>query len=279
MEYNYNNEIEETANIEGRTYENMEHQFDEGETTRPQLDDALSTGVDMTPIISQETPPHRLKQSKKVKNNRKNKSNHIKEERKKEVSEEPTVKNLFLITDRDSEGLGEALKDYGIYPVGIYHHIVNAKNDIIMHEEKSRIIIIDSGTGRFTGSTARREIVDLLDISDEDNNVTVFYTDEALREETQQSNKVRDDVEWIQYNSSIQLIYYLKANGNERYEFNGQTEVEKSEEDTGVWLRESRNVIEEMSQNLDRSIDLVDIREMLSGSSGDNPITAYKISV
>ena len=82
-----------------------------------------------------------------------------------------------------------------------------------MQVEPFRVIVIDSGTGRFTNMGARKELIDLLGICDTDTRITVFYTDSAIKTDVELSDEVEDKkINWYKYRSTPDIVAHILQN-------------------------------------------------------------------
>lgn len=129
---------------------------------------------------------------------------------------------LYIITDKKMPGILSYFRDYGIKVSRIFTRIDNildengdiveegAKDTVLMQVEPSRIVFIDTGTGRFTNMSARKALVDLIGISDTDTQVSIFYTDSVIEGEI--SNNINIDIskiEWHKYRSTADVLANL----------------------------------------------------------------------
>ena len=134
---------------------------------------------------------------------------------------------LYIISDKKQPGLINYFRECGLKVSNVFSDITTAKNSIIMQSMPTRIVIIDSGMGKFTTATMRSELIDMLGISDEQNRTTVFYTDSALKVDTMSSlGKAGKVIDWIVY-SSTHVVAATILNYNESYVY----DMEESGED------------------------------------------------
>ena len=124
---------------------------------------------------------------------------------------------MFVIIDRNVDGLLEYFRQSGVNVSNIFYDITEAKNEVLMQTEPLRIVIIDTGLGKFTTTTMRGELIDMLGISDEQNRTSVFYTDSVLKVDTLRSlGKSGKAIDWNKYESTA-LVAATLLRYNEEY--------------------------------------------------------------
>ena len=110
---------------------------------------------------------------------------------------------LYIIADKKENGLTTYFRECGIKVSSVYDDITEAKNAVLMQSLPTRIVIIDSGKGKFTLTKVREEIIDMLGISDEQNKTTVFFTDSVIKVDTMRAlGKAAKQIDWLQYKST-----------------------------------------------------------------------------
>lgn len=137
---------------------------------------------------------------------------------------------LHILTDRSIPGLMTFFNEKGLNVKKIYSDIAELRDEILMSTEPARIVIIDTGTGKFSLVGARKNIIDLMGISDEEEmRVIVFYTDSVIMSEAQLSEKLDTvDIEWVKYQSTSHVIMtMLMKLDSEEYIRDGVCETEK----------------------------------------------------
>ena len=126
---------------------------------------------------------------------------------------------LYVIMDKHVDGTLEFFRNFGLNVSRIFNNISDARDVLMMQIQPSRIVVVDTGTGRFTSMTSRKELIDLMGISDEENKTTVFYSDSVIKKEIEYAKEVEDKyIEWIKYTStSMVLATLLQYSMSERY--------------------------------------------------------------
>ena len=123
-------------------------------------------------------------------------------------SSEPTDRVLYIVADKILPGELDYFRCHNAKVSRIFHNIDDASSVMIMQVSKCKLVIIESGTGRFTNMTARNAIVDLLGLSsDVDVDIDVFYTDSALKSQIEENDKVNNnDINWYDFKSTPDVL-------------------------------------------------------------------------
>lgn len=118
--------------------------------------------------------------------------------------------DLYLVSDKVVPGLLEYLNDCGLAVTDIFDGVEPLKNTLLLQSSRARIVIIDSGTGRFISPNVRKELVDIIGMNDENLQFTIFYTDNILKSTTiQELGKMGKELEWVKYSSTVVVAAYL----------------------------------------------------------------------
>lgn len=198
------------------------------------FDDATNIETQTQELLEEtyEKPSDKLKKAKKVKKEKQPKAKDEQLEEVEETEEKPEM-ILYLIVDKQISGLLNYFRESGIKVSNIFDDISDAKNAILMQSEPTRIVIIDTGLGRFTTTNMRAELIDMLGISDEQNRTVVFYTDSVLKVDTLRAlKKTQRNIEWLKYQStSVVAATLLSYNETYKYDMEDADEVLESEKD------------------------------------------------
>ena len=117
---------------------------------------------------------------------------------------------VYLVIDRHVHGLINYFRECGILVSNIYTNIEDARNTILIQSKPCRIIIADSGLGKFSTTKIRQELIDMIGICDENNNVTVFYTDSALKVDSlRKLGDVKLAIDWFKYAGTASMVATL----------------------------------------------------------------------
>ena len=143
-------------------------------------------------------------------------SKHSKRKKsKKEEDDKPINLILYIVADKAHVGMTSYCRNYGANVSRVFTNIAEARDSLLMHVEPFRVIVIDSGTGRFTNMGARKELIDLLGICDVDTRITVFYTDSAIKTDVELSDEVEDkNINWYKYRSTPDIVAHILQNSN-----------------------------------------------------------------
>ena len=121
---------------------------------------------------------------------------------------------LYLIIDKPVYGILRYLRESGLKVSNMFSNIIDAKDAVLMQTEPTRIVVVDTGTGKFTTTTMRNELIDMLGISDDQNRTTVFYTDSVLKIDTMRSlGKSGKHIDWVNYKSTSIMAAVLLGYG------------------------------------------------------------------
>lgn len=119
---------------------------------------------------------------------------------------------LYIILDKPIDGVLNYFRSYGVNVSRVFNDIKSAKSQILMQVDPTDIIIIDSGTGEFASTAARKEIIDLIGLCDEENTAEIFYCDDLLKSEIQYNEVLKQSkvtVSWTKFKSIAMVLAYL----------------------------------------------------------------------
>lgn len=208
LEEESDNSKEETLDKLSETFENVE----EAEEEEIVLDDKQPEEEEIT-LDNKE-----VEHEKKVETKEKVKEND--EETKDTVKKEENL-ILYIVTDRKVPGMLKYFRDCDINVSSIFTSIKDAKDTLLMQVEPSRIIIMDTGTGRFTNIASRKSLVDMIGICDDDTHISVFFTDSIIKSEVHNSTEIdAKQIEWYKYRSTIDVVAHItqfKIQNKENY--------------------------------------------------------------
>lgn len=131
---------------------------------------------------------------------------------------------LYIIIDRKNPGMIEYFRELGINVSKIFTKINEAQDTLLMQVNPAKILIVDTGTGRFSAMGARKEILDLMGICDEDARISVYYTDTVLQSEVEYSDSFEaKSIHWHKYKSTADIAAHLLRNKNkENYVYDSE---------------------------------------------------------
>ena len=200
----------------------LELQFDEGELDISDCDIENSSDaeniVDEAPILAEpEVIVENTKKNKKMPKAKKEKAPKVKKEKvnkskkvEEQIPEEPEVlpeRALYILTDNKTDGMLPYMRNCGLNISAIIDNVDALKNLMLMQFNDMRIVIVDTGTGKFITPTIRKSIVDIIGMSDETTKFTVFYTDSLLKSDSSaELGKVAKTIDWIKYKSTAVCV-------------------------------------------------------------------------
>ena len=124
---------------------------------------------------------------------------------------------LYILTERYIPDLAEKAAKCGLYINGIFNNIEETKVAMLIETRPSRLVIVVSGLGKFTRTTTRQELVDLIGLCDVDKKVTVFYTDSLIKSEVQKVlTRRQGSISWYYYKGTMDVLEKLLELG-EKY--------------------------------------------------------------
>lgn len=159
----------------------------------------------------------------KKKKEKKAKADKKKTAKESENAEEKPVEQvedvvLYIITDRHLPNMLQYYRERGVNVSNIFDSIEDARSALILNIEKSRLVILDTGMGQFSNMGTRRQIIDLIGISDEENRISVYYTDSVIKSEVEYSDEVTGrKISWHKYRSTADVVAHILKHKNEHY--------------------------------------------------------------
>lgn len=124
---------------------------------------------------------------------------------------------LYILTERHIPNLAEKAAKCGLYINGIFNNIEETKVAMLIETRPSRLVIVESGLGKFTRTTTRQELVDLIGLCDVDKKVAVFYTNSSIKSEVQKVlTRRQGSISWYYYKGTMDVLEKLLELG-EKY--------------------------------------------------------------
>jgi len=110
---------------------------------------------------------------------------------------------LYIVSDKNYIGTINYFRSFGINVSNIFSKLEDVRDCMLMQVAKSRLVVIDTGTGKFTNVTARKVLIDTIGIADEESKVAIFYTDSAMKSEIDSSIELKDKkIDWFKYKTT-----------------------------------------------------------------------------
>lgn len=149
-------------------------------------------------------------------------------------SEELSNYILYIVADKVSVGELSYFRHYGVKVTRIFTDIREATDELLIQIEPCKIVIIDSGTGKFINTSARKLLMELLSISDVSNKIEVFYTDSVIKSEANNTDGVdTKDITWVKYKNRAGVVAKLLQESKKEnyvYDIKDEEEINKSED-------------------------------------------------
>ena len=183
----------------------------------------LDSAVDNSEETTEEKTDSTRNKKDKKKKEKKAKADKKKAAKESENAEEKPVETvedvvLYIITDRHLPNMLQYYRERGVNVSNIFDNIEDARSALILNIEKSRLVILDTGMGQFSNMGTRRQIIDLIGISDEENRISVYYTDSVIKSEVEYSDEVMGrEISWHKYKSTADVVAHILKHKNEHY--------------------------------------------------------------
>lgn len=117
---------------------------------------------------------------------------------------------LYVVIDKYFEGMINYMRESGLNVSCIFKSISDARDELLMQTEPYRLVVIETGLGRFTSTNQRKELIDLLGVcTDEDSRASVFYTDSVLKIDVTRELGKNPNIRWDKYKNTALLVSKL----------------------------------------------------------------------
>ena len=116
---------------------------------------------------------------------------------------------LYVLTDKQSSSFLDYSRSSGLNVSKVFDNIDDLRVATLTQFDDARIVVIDTGSGRFITPTIRKSIIDLLGMKDENMKFTVFYTDSVLKSDAISSIGKDSNIGYIEYVSSMVCVATL----------------------------------------------------------------------
>lgn len=176
--------------------------------------------IDSEPIIISETTKDKEESKvdiQKGKGKKKDKKNKQDEAENIPVTEEKKDMALYVVTDKPLPGLLAYFRSIKLNVTAVFSSIEDARGYLMMQSIPTRVVVVDTGSGRFMTTTIRKDLIDMIGMGDEDTKFTVFYTDTLLKSDAQYTlGKISKQINWIPYKNTVVLAAIMLTQ-NENY--------------------------------------------------------------
>lgn len=168
--------------------------------------------------------------------------------------------SLYILIDKATNKFKKYIEDCGINATYVYDSIDAARDELFLEYDGYRLAIIDTGTGKFSGVAQRKDLIDLLGIMDDECKASLFYTDDALRQEVKHStSKMNKDITIQKYRGTTDVVIELMKLG-EKYSGSYKADVSETSDERGATVVQADGTEKFMYRH-----PLDDIKEMCDG--------------
>lgn len=160
------------------------------------------------------------------------------------VVEPPKECSLIILCEEIKNGVVDYFADNGIQIKCMFTSISDTTFEVMKSEGDCRIVIIESGTGKFITQDSRHEICDLLGVGSSNAKASVFYSNSALKNtiKSESKNIKLIEVDFTPYTSILTVLNKL-SEYNEIYNVSGGI-VDNTQELDYEYTGKSVNVAE-----------------------------------
>lgn len=197
---------------------------------------------------------------------------------------------LYIVTDKQAEGLLSYFRYYGCKVSKVFTSIKDASEAVVMSMTPCKVVVIETGRGKFTSVSNRKNLMEVLSLGaeantgddDYNNEVEIFYTDSIVKAEAK--NSVEFDyrkLKWHNYSTTAVVLATLLQELKEEtyvYEYEDKEEIDRSDA-----LIEFKGVPAKTKERMDIGLPALRLFEILE-HEGDNitddeSLPGYKIRV
>lgn len=200
-----------------------------------------------------------------------------------EEAEKPRDLILYIIIDKANPAMLQYYRECGVNVSKIFTNINDAKDTLLMQVDPVKILIIDTGTGRFSAMGSRKELLDLMGICDEDAMISVFLTDTVIKSEVEYNESFETKkIHWYKFKSNTDVIAKLlqaKDKENYIYDDNDKDSVDDIPENV-LDFKGFKAKVDDGINIGNPTIDIFDIKvHMAENSDNSDEIPGYEIKI
>lgn len=200
-----------------------------------------------------------------------------------EETEKPRDLILYIIIDKANPAMLQYYRECGVNVSKIFTNINDAKDTLLMQVDPVKILIIDTGTGRFSAMGSRKELLDLMGICDEDARISVFLTDTVIKSEVEYNESFETKkIHWYKFKSNTDVIAKLlqaKDKENYIYDDNDKDSVDDIPENV-LDFKGFKAKVDDGINIGNPTIDIFDIKvHMAENSDNSDEIPGYEIKI
>ena len=200
-----------------------------------------------------------------------------------EETDKPRDLILYIIIDKANPAMLQYYRECGVNVSKIFTNINDAKDTLLMQVDPVKILIIDTGTGRFSAMGSRKELLDLMGICDEDAMISVFLTDTVIKSEVEYNESFETKkIHWYKFKSNTDVIAKLlqaKDKENYVYDDNDKDSVDDIPENV-LDFKGFKAKVDDGINIGNPTIDIFDIKlHMAENSDNSDEIPGYEIKI
>ena len=118
-------------------------------------------------------------------------------------------KTLIILLDRNIPKFLTYCRGLGLNVHSVFNSVKDIE-DFLLFRENVRVVIMETGIGKFNNINNRPDIVNLIGSCDADRSITVFYTDSVLRTDVKHLGRdLYKSVQWHKFDSTMVSIATL----------------------------------------------------------------------
>lgn len=194
--------------------------------------------------------------------------------KKKEIVEiEKITTDLYLLLEGQKTGIVEYFYGLGIHITEVTSDTEQLTINLMMTNNKMRLLIVESGLGRIKSVSERENIKTIINtcLQDENKDITILYSSKAFRTELMKEFKEYKELEFIKYKNTSSIFDTLNKYENEEYDGEMHKEVISDGNNfKGVEDPEYR-------QSNEFRVTYKNMEEVLNDRSGEDGINGYKV--
>lgn len=200
-----------------------------------------------------------------------------------EETDKPRDLILYIIIDKANPAMLQYYRECGVNVSKIFTNINDAKDTLLMQVDPVKILIIDTGTGRFSAMGSRKELLDLMGICDADARISVFLTDTVIKSEVEYNESFETKkIHWYKFKSNTDVIAKLlqaKDKENYVYDDNDKDSIDDIPENV-LDFKGFKAKVDDGINIGNPTIDIFDIKVHMAENSDDSDgIPGYEIKI
>ena len=198
-------------------------------------------------------------------------------------------RELVIVTDRPTLGLINYFRDNNVNVNTLFSSLEKAREKLMLQVEPCRVVILDTGLGKFSSMTERQVLSDILSFCDESFRISVFYCDLALKSDTMRSSYIKDKsklkkiIDWHKFVNTADVVRRL-LKSNETY-IDGKNRKEDDEVNIDIsdldQFKPEETEYTDVENNSKFNIGTINIDEISTKTSSLElkQIESYKIKI